>query len=295
MRINTCAVVIKQTALATGGRATQFARQGDLTARRIIRADAEHRRTAEAVRLALARRQIAFTELSLQRLTAAAKRRLTEADLVITVGGDGTALGSSHYVRRGALVGVNSAPGDSVGHFCRCFRNDFARRLDDILESRWHPTRLARLAIALDGRTLPELALNDVLIAHDSPAATTRYLITVGEHTEEQRSSGLWVATAAGSTAGIHSAGGRVVPLGSRRLQYLVRELYREPGRAYQLLRGFIEPGEEIVIASKMPQAHLYIDGAKTAYPFPFGARAGIRLADSALRIFLSSPENRPA
>ncbi len=288
MPINHCVVVIKQTALATGGRAAQFARKGDATGRRIIQADAEHQHTVDAVRAALAKKRITFAEASLQQMNAATKRRIRAADFVVTIGGDGTVLGSSHYVMNGSLLGVNSAPDDSVGHFCHSNRKTFARQLDDILAARWLPAELARMQITLDDQPLPELALNDVLIAHDCPAATTRYLIQCGDHEEEQRSSGIWISTPAGSTAAIHSAGGRVMSKRSRRLQYLVRELYREPGHSYQLTRGWIEPDEAIVIASKMPQAHLYIDGFRTAYQLPFGARAAIRLAQSGLKIFLT-------
>ncbi|HWQ33689.1 MAG TPA: NAD(+) kinase [Blastocatellia bacterium] len=288
MQLNRCVVVIKQTALAKGGRAARLARSGDATARRLIRADDEHHRTVDAVRSALADHQIAFTELTLQQPAQLIRRTLGRADFVISVGGDGTVLGSAHYVTKGRLLGVNSAPGDSVGYFCHSTRRSFARSLSDILALRWRPVELARLAVTLDNKPLAELALNDVLIAHDCPAATTRYLLRVGHHEEEQRSSGIWISTAAGSTAGIHSAGGSVMPKRSRRLQYLVRELYREPGRSYQLTRGFIRPEAEISIASKMPQAHLYIDGARTAYQFPFGSRARLRLADCGLRIFLT-------
>ena len=287
MQIDNCLVVIKQTALAQGGRAARFARKKDETARRLIRADLEHHRTVDAVERHLARRKIAFDELTLRDLNAAGKRRLAVADLVISIGGDGTALGASHYVREGAMLGVNSAPSDSVGHFCSVSRTNFAERLDAILGSEWCPRELARLQITLDNKLLPELALNDVLIAHDCPASTTRYLIAVGDREEEQRSSGIWVATAAGSTAGIRSAGGRVMAQGSRRIQYLVRELYREPNREYELTRGFVEPNEEIVVASKMPDGELYIDGARTMYLFPFGARARIRIAEKSLKLFL--------
>lgn len=77
------------------------------------------------------------------------------------------------------------------------------------------------------------------------------------------------------------------MPRRSHRLQYLVRELYREPNRHYEHLRGFIAPEAGMIVASKMSQAHLYLDGAKTAYPFLFGARAGFRIADSPLRLFI--------
>lgn len=287
MTIDTCVVVLKQTALALGGRAARMARRGDATGRRIVRADETHRRTVDAVRAALARRGIAAVELTLSTVGPRERRILAAGDLVIGVGGDGTALGAAHHVRAGALLGVNSAPRDSIGHFCRSTGPAFARHLDEILAGGWRPTALARLATVLDGRPLPELALNDVLVTHDCAAATSRYLIRLGAREEEHRSSGIWIATAAGSTGGIRSAGGRPMPRRSRRLQYLVRELYREPGRRYRLTRGFIDPGRELAVASKMPAAHLYIDGARTAYAFRFGARARFRVAAENLRIFL--------
>ena len=108
------------------------------------------------------------------------------------------------------------------------------------------------------------------------------------EREEEHRSSGIWISTPAGSTAGIKSAGGKVMPLNSKRLQYLVRELYREPQRSYALTHGFIAANEEIIVASKMQKAHLYVDGARTIYDFPFGTRAKIKIAEADLKIFIS-------
>lgn len=77
--------------------------------------------------------------------------------------------------------------------------------------------------------------------------------------------------------------------LGSKRIQYLVRELYREPKRSYALTRGFIEGDDEITIASKMAAGEMYIDGAKTRYEFPFGTRARISAAELGLKIFLNN------
>ncbi|MBI1765678.1 MAG: NAD(+)/NADH kinase [Acidobacteria bacterium] len=291
MEINSCVVAIKQTALAQGGRAAQFAQSGDATAKRLLKADATHQRTVETVRKSLQKHGISALETPFKKPTAQLKRHLAQADLVITIGGDGTALGASHFVTGGALLGVNSAPGDSVGHFCSVHGDNFNRQFEALLKGQWLPTELTRLAVALDDKPLPELALNDILIAHDCPAATTRYLIKLGEREEEQRSSGIWISTAAGSTAGIHSAGGRKMSLRSHRLQYLVRELYREIHGGhqyeYELERGLIDPGESLTVASKMPEGWLYIDGARTAYRFPFGTRATLRAADARLRLFL--------
>jgi NAD+ kinase len=292
--IGNCVVVIKETAMAQSSRAAQFARRGDATARRLIHAHDEHHRTVETVRKALARRGVEFAELLTPRLTTkGAKLRLAKADFIITIGGDGTALNSSHYVREGRLLAVNSAPRDSIGHFCFATRSSFAEKLDQILSSRLRVTKLARLEVALDDRIVSELALNDVLITHDCPAATTRYIIEIGANTEEHRNSGLWVSTAAGSTAGIKSAGGRALRLGSRRMQYLIRELYRERGKSYALRRGLLKDEEEIIVASKMPEGMLYIDGARTSYRFPFGMRARIRIAELSLNIYLKDVRSK--
>ena len=287
MEINNCIITIKQTILDRGGRAAKLARQGDVTARRLLSSDAEQKRTIDIVRKTLRQHRIPFSEFSARDFSAAEKSKINAADFVISIGGDGTALATSHYITKGLMLGVNSAPGDSIGHFCHTHLGNFAEGLADILTARWQPTELARLAVSLDDKLLPELALNDVLIAHDCPAATTRYLLELGAVSEEQRSSGIWIATAAGSTAGIKSAGGKVMPLGSRRLQYFVRELYREPHRSYALTRGFLEDNEALIVASKMQTAHVYVDGARTDYAFPFGTRAKIKLAENRLRLFI--------
>ncbi len=287
MEINHCVITIKQTIFARGGRAADLARSGDATAQRLIKADAEQQRTLATVRQTLNQLKINFTEISATDFSAAEKKLINKADLVISVGGDGTALGTSHYITNGALLGVNSAPGDSIGHFCHANRSDFKTKFSQIISDHWKPSAIARLSVELEGKMLPELALNDVLIAHDCPAATTRYIIQRGAQQEEHRSSGIWVSAPAGSTAGIKSAGGKIMKLNSRRIQFYVRELYREPNREYAITRGFLEAGEILTVASKMQSAHLYIDGARTAYKFLFGVRVNLQVADCPLRLFL--------
>ena len=74
MQINNCLVIIKQTAMAQGGRAATFARKGDETAERLVRADGEHKRAVDAARRALKSRKIAFAESSIVPFNAALKR-----------------------------------------------------------------------------------------------------------------------------------------------------------------------------------------------------------------------------
>lgn len=281
-----CVVVVKRSVLERGGRAARLARAGHATARRVVASAAEHYRTLAAVEAALRRRRLGFSRLSVDAIDVAGRRLLAQAALVISVGGDGTLLSASHDVGDGALLGVNSSPRDSVGHFCVARRANIEEWLRGIEAGRLRPRAVARLAVSLDGRPLRQPVLNDVLIAHDHPAATSRYRLTVGRRTEEHRSSGLWISTAAGSTAGIRSAGGRVMPFGSRRMQFRVRELYREPGRLYRLSEGFVAADGRLVVESKMDAGWLFVDGARTAHRFLFGTRAEVRIADRPLRLF---------
>jgi NAD+ kinase len=284
--LSPCVVVVKTPVLARSGEASRLAQAGEASARHLVGAARTHEETLAAVVAALEERGIACRQVRVEAIGAPARRAITAARLVVSVGGDGTLLTASHWVRGGLLLGVNSAPGDSVGFFALAKRESFAAILDRILAGELSPLSVARLDVTLDGKMLPEPALNDVLAVHIHPAATSRYLLRVGEAAEEHRSSGLWVAAAAGSTAGIASAGGRRLPLLSRRIQFRARELYRAPGRVYRLASGFIAPGDSIVVESRMEDGWLFLDGARTSYRFPFGARAEMRISAAPLRLF---------
>jgi NAD+ kinase len=284
--LSPCAVVVKTPVLARSGEPARLAQAGEDSARHLVAAAQTHEQTAAAVVAILSERGIVSQQMRVEALDESARQAITAARLVISVGGDGTLLTASHWVRDGLLLGVNSAPGDSVGFFSLATRDTFAAVLDRILKRELHPVSVARLAIELNGQLLPEPALNDVLAVHQHPAATSRYVLRLKDKEEEHRSSGVWISTAAGSTAGIASAGGRRLPLRSRRIQFRARELYRAPGRIYELAAGFVAPGESLLVESRMEDGWLFLDGARTSYRFPFGARAEIRIAPEPLRLF---------
>jgi NAD+ kinase len=273
--------------MAAGGRPASLARRGGAFGRRLIAADAEHRRTVAAVQESLRGRSIDFTEVVPDRATGSELSRLGTADLVVSIGGDGTFLAVSHQVTRGAILGVNSAPKDSVGHFCAARRADVGRFLDGILAGRLRPVRLLRLQLELDGRRVSSPVLNDLLVVHSCAASTTRYRLRVGARAEEHRSSGIWISTPAGSSAGIHSAGGRRMPTGSRQFQYRVRELYREPGRIYRMAAGFLEGDEALTVTSAMTEGRIFLDGSRSEIAFPFGATARVTRSPDDLRAFV--------
>lgn len=210
-------------------------------------------------------------------------------DLVVVVGGDGTVLDVARFIDGTPILAVNSSPTTSVGHFCRTTADGFREVLKRVLKGAEEPKTLTRIAVEVDGKGYRFPALNDVLVAHKVPAATSRYVIRVGEEAEEQKSSGVWVATAAGSSGAILSAGGEAMDIRDRRLQFLVREpfFHSTPGaRQYRLLRGFV--GEEgIEFISRMMEGGLYLDGRRIAIPFRYGSRARLSPNGPVLKIYL--------
>ncbi|MBI1968766.1 NAD(+)/NADH kinase [Candidatus Woesearchaeota archaeon] len=175
---------------------------------------------------------------------------LSMYELVIPVGGDGTLLEVSHYVRNTPLLGVNSDPLRSVGFFCAATRKTIGEVLRQLEQT--PRTLLHRLQLVRNGTALPEPVLNDVLFAHTNPGANTRFTLDVGGKQQEYRGSGgLLACTAAGSTAWMWQLGGKIMPLYSQELQYKVRDARGED--AYF--------ADELQIISQCREGRLYIDG----------------------------------
>ena len=209
-----------------------------------------------------------------------------DADLVVTLGGDGTLLWASHAVGKNTpMLAINTAPRDSVGYFCAGDRSDMEEILARALSGSMSRVRLSRMRVALDGRVLTDRVLNDVLFCHSCPAETSRYLLRMDGIEEDQRSSGIWVGPAAGSTAAQRSAGGKVLPLGSRKLQFLVREAYVPPGRRYRLVKGLVPPDGALEIRSKMIEGRLYVDGPYRDHDIPLGTTLRLSLSPEPLTL----------
>jgi len=243
----------------------------------------EHRRSLAGVREVLEARGLAVVEVELPELLLWGRlSSLPRADLVVTVGGDGTFLAAASAVREQAMLGVNSSPSTSTGRYCGSTLATFAAALDAIVEGA-APTPLVRIQIAVEGTSLPALALNDVLFANRSPPCSSRYALTVGETVELQLSSGIWIATASGSSAAIRSAGGEPMGHGDPRLQLLVREPYQLAHAPSTLLRALTE--EPIRVMSRHDDNALFLDGQPHPWPVPFGAQAVLAPADRPLLV----------
>jgi NAD+ kinase len=260
--------------------------QDDPTVRRMLPSHLDHMRTLKEVHDACAALSIdgVFHD------SATPLPPLDSFELVVTVGGDGTLLSASHAIganRR--LLGINSAPSHSVGFFCGARSGHVQQALDAALGLSLAPTLLARMLVLNGDEVVAKRVLNEVLFCHASPAATSRYILavdrTVNPVDEEQKSSGIWIGPAAGSTAAQRSAGGDILRTDSTDLQFVVREPYAPLGEEIALPKGLVHEGETLVLHNKMRQAKLFIDGEHTVVDVGLGDVVRLRVSDEPLTV----------
>lgn len=226
------------------------------------------------------------------------------AGLVVSLGGDGTLLHASHYVGGVfRLIGVNSAPGRSQGFLCAALPDTFAQTLDRSLCDSDYFEVVPRLCVSLSSGEVLPLALNDVLLCHSHPAATSRYLIGVlhpGEDCspsdmEIHKSSGVWIASPAGSTAAVRSHGFSALDVTENRFILAVRELYNPWEVPHKVVGAILEGGDHCVrLVSRMQSGLVCVDGHDFSASFGFACVATVSLPRAAaLRLIIGSHRNR--
>jgi NAD+ kinase len=272
-------------------RIRQLLRRGDPSVRRWQKAHNDHVRTIERVQETLDQ----YGAVSWVLHGPQTEFDASGAELVVTVGGDGTLLSASHHVLDTPILGVNSAPSHSVGFFCAGRLGNIKRLLHEALSGKLASVDLTRMAVDVDGQKVSSRVLNEALFCHASPAATSRYILKAGGRSEEHRSSGVWVGTAAGSTGALQSAGGRVMPLLSRRLQVVVREPYQGERKPYVLQQFEVPERRSAVIQNKMRDAYLFLDGPYRRVRVEIGETMTFSASDQPLRVLgLTAERTKP-
>ncbi len=244
------------------------------------KAHAEHMHSLEVLRTTLRTHGIEFKEVK-----AGEKKPEQDFDCVIALGGDGTLITSSYYITdQTPLIGIRSSSA-SVGFLCAGDHEHIPGIVEAFQSNQLRYTERHRLKAhvhrrngTVDSSTIA--ALNDFLFAAESPAATTRYQIGFMDRVESHKSSGVWIATATGSTAAIGAAGGTFMGGADRHFQFLVRELYQKSEEGLLLSQGFCDPStDSFWIESQCPSAILALDGEKLVMKVGFGEKIRFSLA----------------
>lgn len=202
-----------------------------------------------------------------------------DVGLVVAIGGDGTVLSAARAIGNSQvkLVGLRSSR-LSVGYLCAYDGESLYKLLDDYRESRMKVSSVSRLAAEVTrarsngGSFHSEPVLNDFLFANASPASTSRYRLSLNAEAELQLSSGIWFATAVGSTAAIHAAGGTRVPYRQDDFQFLVREPMQRQDHRFQIIHGFFDPDhDQLSIENRCDHAILASDGGHASIAVEYG------------------------
>lgn len=205
---------------------------------------------------------------------------LAGVDLIITIGGDGTFLRISHEVLGSVpVLGVNSAPLTSFGHFCVTDKDGFTAVFRSICDGTFKPVKLLRLRLSIDGKPVSEPVLNEVLIAHKHPAGTTRYELSLSGKTASHKGSGLLVAAPSGTTGFLRSEGGDILPITARAFAFQKRAPFLRLFEKAALLSGVAPEGATLTVVSQMQGGKLFIDGDHIEYDFPRGATLTVEAA----------------
>ncbi|MBV6494488.1 MAG: NAD kinase [Turneriella sp.] len=196
------------------------------------------------------------------------RQNLDNYRLVISLGGDGTFIHASHFIKDTLLLGINSAPEHSVGHYCRfALQNkknvaSFTLGLEKIFTTKkwpWKVSSLLRMRVEVQGNEVAYPILNDILFCEKEAGATTRYTLRFKGRDHYQKSSGIWISTPTGSTAAYSSAGGTAFR--QKEIRFIVRELYSDASRL-KLRSGRIKKNDRLEIVNTMMHGVLYLDGA---------------------------------
>lgn len=286
MKIRRALLVYKRSMLERHKGSAQIRRLSPAIRDKLLKNDLENRQAIDEVFYGLVRAKVPFHLKARNKV----RRLLRGYDLVVVVGGDGTFFGVSHYVRDTPVLLVNSDPNTSLGLFACCSRGTFAGVLDQFLKGRARVTPLNRLRLTIPSQRVDDLVINDILFAHKNPVAMTRYILRVNGREEYQQSSGIWVASAAGSTGSTTSAGGKMMPIASKRLQWIVREPYSHKG-IYRLLQGTSKDRLEIVPESM--ECAVWVDGSRTMYDVGPGETITLTTPAAPLNLVGYSDERR--
>ena len=125
-------------------------RKGNLSVKDSLALHDEHVKSLELVKQSLRRMGIAFRAVDRRRVRG--MKAPLKYDLIITVGGDGTFLDASHLVNKQLMLGVNSTPASSVGHFTSTDATFFAEKLTHLMDDRLKVHQIQRLQAGGDGQ-----------------------------------------------------------------------------------------------------------------------------------------------
>lgn len=208
------------------------------------------------------------------------------ADLVITIGGDGTFIRAANFLKNQLILGINAEPELSEGALTSLKDNEL-EKLREILQGDYNIKQMQRIQLKLDNGVINRLAVNEVYVGTAMQFHSSRYIIKLKGAEEEQRSSGVIITTGSGSNAWYKSAGGKPFNCDCDKIAFLVREPYTGD-RLFKpkILAGEINKGEKIEFKSTRKDGGI-ITIDNIVYDFNKPSVAEVSISDTPLNVIV--------
>jgi len=205
------------------------------------------------------------------------------AALVVALGGDNHFVFVTHFIGSEPVLGVNADRVRSHGGLLSVNEDNLEAVVAKLRSGAPALEDWPRLEAHVDGRAAGR-ATSEFMVGEEARKNMTRHVLRRdGGPEEEQKCSGLLVATGAGSTGwyGCYAgAFGRT----ERRARWVATEPFPH-GHPYAQARGELGPGDVLTVRSRNDaHAVVSVDCLEDA-PFEYGAVATFRLAAEPLRV----------
>jgi len=220
------------------------------------------------------------------------KEQILDYDMVISLGGDNSFIYVTHFIGNIPILGINSDPRRSTGALCAVTANSIERVAKSIQNEKFRIENWTRLQATIDGKLITP-ATSEYFFGEKLRKDMSRHILIYRGKEYEQKSSGIIIATGAGSTGWYDSANRFSWPGGDRfdkteqKAAFIVTEPYRYVALPSDVHASYILAGEELILHSLNDG-----DGYATAdsweeFDFSRGRKAVIRISDKPLKIII--------
>lgn len=197
-----------------------------------------------------------FSDITLIERDALTKERAAQYDLVIAFGGDNHFQFVAHFLDDTPILGVNSDPLRSEGALTSVQVEELEKIFKGTIEKEIVIEKWPRLVVTIDRKPVEILAIADIFIGEEKRHSMSRHHITINNQSEEQKGSGLLIATGAGSGGWYTSASRYLFPEGgifSKTMQearFILTEPYRGRLSNYNLIQGVLQEGKTLEVTT---------------------------------------------
>ncbi len=245
--------------------------------------DEGEKKAYAAVVQILRKHKIMFRVISLLEVHPAV---VQNRDLIIIVGGDGTFLKTAHAVQDNIpFLCINPNPGKTEGFFSRTLASSAEKKIIQIRAGKIKPKQLWRLQATINNVPV-EPCMNEYYVGEQKPYHVAKYYLKMNGKSEMQKSSGLLVNTAAGSTAWCRSAGGKVMPITKKEFQFVVRDPYIGRIRKTRIKKGILQKNAVVHVTAVSENMILISDAVGKEHSVPKNSSVIIKQSEKPVLLF---------